>query len=211
VNEAGTCAKWNEGDRLAALRSYGVLDTAPEPSFDSLAQLAAHVCGTPFAAINLIEDRRQWSKAEVGLGFRETPVEVSICAKAILQQSLFIIADTRQDSRFVSNPLVTGPPHVRFYAGAILATPQSLPLGTLCVLDRQPRELNEQQRAALTTLAAQVMSQLELRRLIAERDEALASSRQAEQRQALLPRASSSGAQHTGDGSGTTRSLSPVQ
>lgn len=188
VNEASAGAKWKEGDRLAALRSYGVLDTPPEPAFDSLAQLAAHVCRTPFAAINLIEDRRQWSKAEVGLGFRETPVEVSICAKAILQQRLFIIADTAQDSCFASNPLVTGPPHVRFYAGALLVTPRSLPLGTLCVLDYQPRELTEQQQTALSTLAAQVMAQLELRRMIAERDEAVAASRRAEQRQSLLVR-----------------------
>jgi two-component sensor histidine kinase len=188
VNEASAGAKWKEGDRLAALRSYGVLDTPPESAFDSLAELAAYICRTPFAAINLIEDRGQWSKAEVGLGFRELPVEVSICAKAILQGSLFIIADTAQDSCFASNPLVTGPPHVRFYAGALLVTPQSLPIGTLCVLDSQPRELNEQQRAALTTLAAQVMAQLELRRMIADRDEAVAASRRAEQRQSLLVR-----------------------
>src|SRR3954465_3915663 len=117
VDGAGTAG--NEGDRLAALRSYHVLDTAPEPAFDTLVQLAAQVCGTPIAAINLIEDRRQWFKAEVGLGFSETPVEVSICAKAILQRGLFIVPDITQDSRFASNPLVIGPPHVRFYAGAL--------------------------------------------------------------------------------------------
>jgi two-component sensor histidine kinase len=188
VDEAGTGHKWRESDRLAALRSYHVLDTAPEPAFDSLVQMAAQVCDTPIAAINLIEDRRQWFKAEVGLGFRETPVEVSICAKAILQRGLFIVPDITQDSRFASNPLVTGPPHVRFYAGALLETPQGLPLGTLCVLDYEPRELNEQQRAGLTTLAAQVMAQLELRRMVTERDEAVAASRRAEQRQALLVR-----------------------
>ena len=159
-----------------------------EPAFDSLVQLAAQVCDTPIAAINLIEDRRQWFKAEVGLGFRETPVEVSICAKAILQRGLFIVRDITQDSRFASNPLVTGPPHVRFYAGALLETPQGLPLGTLCVLDYEPRDLDEQQRAGLTTLAAQVMAQLELRRMVTERDEAVAASRRAEQRQALLVR-----------------------
>ena len=147
VDEAGTGHKWRERDRLAALRSYHVLDTAPEPAFDSLVQLAAQVCDTPIAAINLIEDRRQWFKAEVGLGFRETPVEVSICAKAILQRGLFIVRDITQDSRFASTPLVTGPPHVQFYAGALLETPQGLPLGTLCALDYEPRDLDEQQRA----------------------------------------------------------------
>src|SRR5215207_9268619 len=137
----GAGAAWNEGDRLAALRSYGVLDTAPEPAFDCLVQLAAQVCGTPIAAINLIEDRRQWFKAEVGLGLRETPVEVSICARAILHRGPFIVRDMTQDARFACNPLVTGPPYVRFYAGALLETPQGLPLGTLCVLDYHPREL----------------------------------------------------------------------
>jgi GAF domain-containing protein len=97
-------ATWEDGDRLAALRSYGVLDTAPEPAFDSLVQLAAQVCGTPIAAINLIEDRRQWFKAEVGLGIRETPVEVSICAQAILQRGLFVVPDTTLDDRFACNP-----------------------------------------------------------------------------------------------------------
>jgi len=106
----GAGAAWNEGDRLAALRSYGVLDTAPEPAFDCLVQLAAQVCGTPIAAINLIEDRRQWFKAEVGLGLRETPVEVSICARAILHRGPLIVPEMTQDARFACNPLVTGPP-----------------------------------------------------------------------------------------------------
>jgi len=184
----GAGAAWNEGDRLAALRSYGVLDTAPEPAFDCLVQLAAQVCGTPIAAINLIGDRRQWFKAEVGLGLRETPVEVSICARAILHRGPLVVPEMTQDARFTCNPLVTGPPYVRFYARALLETPHGLPLGTLCVLDYQPRELNEQQQTALSTLAAQVMAQLELRRMITERDAAVAASRRAEQRQSLLVR-----------------------
>ena len=179
---------WEESDRLAALRTYNVLDTPPEPAFDGLVGLAAHVCGTPMAAINLLDDRRQWFKAEVGLGFKETPLEVAICAKAILQPGLFIVPDTAKDPRLASNPLVTGRPHIRFYAGQRLETPAGLPLGTLCVLDHRPRELNQQQQSALTTLAAQVMSQLELRRVIAERDEALEVSRRAEERQGLLIR-----------------------
>jgi two-component sensor histidine kinase len=179
---------WEESDRLAALRRYDVLDTPPEPAFDSLVRLAAHVCETPLAAINLLDDRRQWFKAEVGWGLRETALEVAICTKAILQPGLFIVPDATKDPRFASNPLVTGRPHIRFYAGALLETPDGLPLGTLCVLDHQPRELNQHQQAALTTLAAQVMSQLELRRIITERDEALAARRKAEERQSLLVR-----------------------
>jgi two-component sensor histidine kinase len=140
------------------------------------------------AAINLLDDQRQWFKAEVGLGFKETALEVAICAKAILQPGLFIVPDAAKDPRFASNPLVTGRPHIRFYAGALLETSAGLPLGTLCVLDHRPRKLNQQQQSALTTLAAQAMSQLELRRVINERDEALEASRQAEERQSLLVR-----------------------
>ena len=179
---------WEEYDRVAALHSYGILDTPPEPAFDGLVDLAAEVCGAPMAAINLLDDRRQWFKAEVGLGFRETALEVAICAKAILQPGLFIVEDATKDPRFAANPLVTGRPYIRFYAGALLETPAGLPLGTLCVLDHHPRELNQQQRSALTRLAAQAMSQLELRRIVAERDEGLAARRRVEERQSLLIR-----------------------
>ena len=179
---------WNENDRLAALRSYRILDTPPEPIFDDLVQLAAQVCQTPIALITLVEDRRQWFKAEIGLGMRETPLDVSICAHAILQPGLFVVPDTATDERFNCNPLVVGEPHLRFYAGARLETSDGLPLGTVCVLDHAPRDLGVQQGFALRTLARQTMSQLELRRALAERDEALAASHQTEQRQALLVR-----------------------
>jgi len=179
---------WQESDRLAALRSYRILDTPPEPQFDDLAQMAARVCHTPIAVINLIEDRRQWFKAEIGLGVRETPLDVSICAKAILQPGLLVVRDLTQDPRFDGNPLVTGEPRLRFYAGALLESPQGLPLGTLCVLDYVVRDLTDDQAFVLQTLARQVMSQIELRRAVAERDAALAVSREAEQRQALLVR-----------------------
>jgi two-component sensor histidine kinase len=179
---------WQESDRLAALRSYRILDTPAEPVFDDLVRLAAQVCQTPIALITLIDDRRQWFKAEIGLGLRETPLDLSICAQAILQPALFVVPDAAQDPRFNGNPLVTGEPHLRFYAGALLTTPDGLPLGTICVLDRGPRDLSEEQGFALTTLAEQVMSQLELRRAVAERDEALAASRRTEQRQTLLVR-----------------------
>jgi two-component sensor histidine kinase len=179
---------WQESDRLAVLRSYRILDTPTEPVFDDLVRLAAQVCQTPMALITLIDDRRQWFKAELGLGLRETPLDLSICAKAILQPGLLVVRDTTQDPRFHDNPLVTGEPHLRFYAGALLATPGGLPLGTICVLDRVPRDLSAEQAFALTTLAKQVMAQLELRRALAERDEVLAASRRTEQRQALLVR-----------------------
>jgi len=126
---------WTESDRLAALRRYRVLDTPPEPVFDDLVQLAAHVCQTPIAVISLIEERRQWFKAEVGLSLRETPLDRSICLRVILQPGLTVIPDLTQDPRFAANPLVSGMPHLRFYAGAVLETSDGLPLGALCVLD----------------------------------------------------------------------------
>lgn len=179
---------WDEEERLAALRSYAVLDTPPEPDFDDIAVLAAQICATPVAAISLVEDRRQWFKAEVGLGMRETPIEVSFCAKAALRRGLTVIPDAAADPRFAGNPLVAEDPRLRFYAGARLDTPAGLPLGTLCVLDYVPRDLTREQGAALSTLARQVVAQLELRHAIAARDEALAASRRTEARQALLVR-----------------------
>jgi GAF domain-containing protein len=157
--------QWNEAERLTALRQYGILDTAREIEFDDVVRIAAHVCKAPIAVVNLIEDHRQWFKAEVGLGVRETPLDVSICAHAILQPGLFVVPDTTKDARFNCNPLVTGEPHLRFYAGALLQTPEGLPLGTVCVLDYQPRELTEEQAFTLQALARQVMAHLELRAL----------------------------------------------
>lgn len=187
LNE-GVRPGWNESDRLAALRSYRILDTPPEPTFDDLVRLAARACHAPVAAITLIDDRRQWFKAEIGFGVRETPLSQSICSRVLLQPGLTVIPDLTQDARFDHNPLVSGEPRLRFYAAALIETPDGLPLGTLCVLDYEPRDLTEDQAFTLTTLAGEVMSQLELRRAIAERDEALAASRRAEQRQALLVR-----------------------
>jgi two-component sensor histidine kinase len=177
-----------ESDRLAALRSYRVLDTPPEPEFDDLVQLAARACQTPVALISLIDERRQWFKAEVGLGVRETPLDRSICLSAMLLPGMTIVPDLTEDPRFVGNPLVTGEPHLRFYAGAVLRTPDGVPLGALCVLDHMPRDLTEEQASTLTMLARQVMSQLELRRAIAERDDVLEANRTFEQRQSLLVR-----------------------
>jgi two-component sensor histidine kinase len=179
---------WKEKDRLAALRSYRVLDTSPEPAFDDLVRLAARACQTPMALISLIDERRQWFKAEVGLGVRETPLDRSICLSAMLLPGLTIVPDLTEAPRFARNPLVTGEPHLRFYAGAVLRTPDGVPLGALCVLDCVPRDLTEEQASTLTALARQVMSQLELRRALAERDEKLEASHRIERRQALLVR-----------------------
>jgi two-component sensor histidine kinase len=153
--------------RLGALRSYGILDTPREADFDEVVEVASAICGTPISVINLIDQGRQWFKAEVGLGVRETPLDSSICAHAILQPGLFIVPDTTQDRRFADNPLVTGDPHLRFYAGALLETPEGFPLGTVCVLDYKPRNLDDTQKAFLRLMANQVMKLLELRRLAA--------------------------------------------
>nr|WP_152716421.1 HWE histidine kinase domain-containing protein [Microvirga tunisiensis] len=179
---------WNEGDRLAALRRYRVLDTPPEPEFDTLVQLAARVCQTPIALLSFVEDHRQWFKAEVGLGISEMPFDRSICLSVLLQPGLTVIPDLTSDTQFANNPLVSSEPHLRFYAGAVLQTPDGLPLGTLCVLDHMTRDLTEDQAFTLTTLAQQVMAQLELRRAVAERDDLLEASRKVKQRQTLLVR-----------------------
>lgn len=137
---------WDEAERLAALRRYAILDTPPEPDFDDLVRVAAQVCQTPVSLISLVDQGRQWFKAEIGLGKHETPLVESICATAILQPRLFVVPDAAQDPRFEGNPLVQGEPHLRFYAGALLESPEGLPLGTLCVLDTKPRDLTEEQR-----------------------------------------------------------------
>lgn len=151
--------------RLGALLRYGILDTPREADFDEVVNVASAVCNTPISVINLIDQGRQWFKAEVGLGVRETPLDSSICAHAILQPGLFVVPDTTLDRRFADNPLVTGDPHLRFYAGALLETPEGFPLGTVCVLDYKPRELDDTQKAFLRLMANQVMKQLELRRI----------------------------------------------
>ena len=179
---------WNERERIAALRSYDILDTPPEPDFDDVVRLVADICEAPRAAINLIDEDRQWFKAEVGLGTREMPIDVSICAEVVLNPGLTIIRDVTKDPRLASNPLVTGHPHIRFYAGVLLETSEGFPLGTLCVLDDDVRDLSPLQIFALETLARQVMSLLELRRALVQRDRALAARNHAEERQTLLTR-----------------------
>jgi signal transduction histidine kinase len=156
----------NEAERLQALRSYGILDTPIEPAFDDITKIASYVCQTPISVVNLIDEGRQWFKSEIGLGARQTPLDSSICAHAILEHSFLEVPDTTKDPRFEHNPLVTGAPHLRFYAGALLRTPDGLPLGTVCVLDYRPRQLTPEQREVLAALARQVMSQMEFRRAL---------------------------------------------
>jgi GAF domain-containing protein len=154
----------NEKQRLKVLWQYDVLDTVPEAVFDDLTELAARICGAPIALISLVDERRQWFKSRVGVTQTETARDVSFCAHAILQNDLFVVPDAALDPRFATSPLVTSDPRIRFYAGAPLVTPDGHALGTLCVLDRAPRELNPDQRQALRVLARHVVGQLELRR-----------------------------------------------
>jgi PAS domain S-box-containing protein len=162
-----------EEQRLAALARFSIIDTPREPAFDEIAALTAKLCDVPIAVVNLIGDGRQFFKAEVGLGVRETPLETSFCAKAILEQDFLLVPDAAKDPRFDCNPLVVNEPHLRFYAGALLKTEEGLPIGTLCILDYKPRQLTDVQREALRVLARQVMTQLELRRALAERSRQL--------------------------------------
>jgi len=153
----------NEARRLKVLWQYEVLDTVPEEVFDNLAELAGAICEAPIALISLVDENRQWFKARIGTDMRETTRDISFCAHAILQPGLFIVSDAAKDERFQNNPLVTGPSHIRFYAGAPLISPDGHALGTLCVLDKVPRELKPDQLKALRLLARLTVSQLELR------------------------------------------------
>ena len=159
----------DEKSRLEALTSYGILDTEPEKEFDDIAKIASRICGTPIAVVNLVGDRVQFFKAEVGLGVRSTPFDSSFCAKAILEDEFLMIPDAAKDYRFDCNPLVVGDPHIRFYAGAILKTPEGHPIGTVCVLGYEPLVLDELQQDTLRLLAKQVMVQLELRKSLREK------------------------------------------
>jgi two-component system, cell cycle sensor histidine kinase and response regulator CckA len=156
--------KTNESRRLKVLWQYEILDTVPEEVFDDLTELAARICEAPIALISLVDEDRQWFKAKVGITVTETSRDISFCAHAIKQQELFIIPDATKDLRFASNPLVISDPKIRFYAGAPLITPDGQALGTLCVIDKVPRELRLEQQQALRVLARHVMTQLELRR-----------------------------------------------
>lgn len=157
-----------EKDRLAALRGYGVLDSPNEPEFDAIVREASHICGNSIALVSFVDEHRQWSKAKVGLEASETPRSISFCTHAIQHDDGMMIEDATQDGRVCANPLVTGDPNIRFYAGVPLRTPSGARLGTLCVINQKPRRASEQQLAGLKRLAEQVMVLLEARRAAAD-------------------------------------------
>src|SRR2546423_2320889 len=154
----------DETTRLETLRRYKILDTAAETAFDDITRLAADICGTPISLISLIDGDRQWFKSKVGITLNETNRDIAFCGHAICEPDLFIVADALEDDRFFRNPLVTGDPNIRFYAGMPLVVENGQALGTLCVIDREPRELSEQQKDKLRALAASAVMLLEVRR-----------------------------------------------
>lgn len=154
----------DEAGRLARLHECRILDTATEAVFDDLTLLASQICGTPIALVSFTDADRQWIKAKVGMNASEMPRDIALCAHAILKPDILVVPDTTLDERFADNPVVTGEPHVRFYAGAPLITSDGYALGTLCVIDSVPRRLTEAQLQALRALARQVVTQVEARR-----------------------------------------------
>lgn len=158
----------NEAERLQALLDYKILDTKEDVAFDQLVEMASKICDVPIALVSLIDSDRQWFKANVGLDAKETPRDISFCGHAIHQKDIFIINEASLDERFKGNPLTTGYPHIRFYAGTPLITPEGHAIGTLCVIDQKPRELSEDQKRFLKILSEQVIAQLELKKSLDE-------------------------------------------
>ncbi len=163
----------NEAGRIAALEKYAILDTDAEQSFDDLTLLASFICKTPIALISLVGEDRQWFKSRVGMDATETSRDIAFCSTAILQSDVFVVPDALADERFRDNPLVVSDPHIRFYAGAPLINEDGYALGTLCVVDRTPRDLAPGEKEALKALSRLVLAQLEFRRNLILLKEAL--------------------------------------
>lgn len=150
----------NEAVRIQALHGLNVLDSAPEERFDRLTRLAKRLFNVPIALVTLVDKDRQWFKSCVGLDVNETPRDVSFCGHAILQDELLLVPDAKQDKRFHDNPLVTGEPNIRFYAGYSLTVPNGNKMGTLCLIDTRPRELDDEERGLLRDLAGMAEQEL---------------------------------------------------
>jgi isoamylase len=170
----------DEAQRLEELRRYDILDTEPEAAFDDLTKIAAQICQTPIALVSLIDQDRQWFKSKVGLAAQETPREVAFCAHALFEDDVMEVYNAADDPRFVDNPLVKEDPNIRFYAGAPLITPTGHSIGTLCVIDRSPKKLTDEQRLALRALSRQVMQQIEMRATMKQLAEDLSATRTSE-------------------------------
>jgi len=155
----------NDSKRVEVLKSYSILDTLPELEYDEITFLASHICNTPISLISLIDENRQWFKSHLGLDATETPRDFAFCAHAINDnENVFMVNDARSDVRFYDNPLVTGDPHVIFYAGMPVVSSDGFSLGTLCVIDHEPRTMNESQIKALRALSMQLGRLFELRK-----------------------------------------------
>lgn len=165
----------NDAERVSVLRDYKVLDTPPEPVYDEITEILAQVCDCPLAAIGLMDETREFYKSTIGLpaDVREAPRELNICSHTVCGSDIMNVPDLAEDERFAENPAVAGDPHWRFYCGMPLINPEGYVLGSLCVVDFKPHNLNFEQMETMRRLARQVVNQLELHRSVAQRDDAL--------------------------------------